>query len=81
MDSTGVKSVCLQPFDGTSDKFLIWWTRFMAYAGVHGFVQVLKIGGKSDSMPVKEETVLDATDDVDKKKIAAKKRNATLLWH
>jgi hypothetical protein len=80
MDSAGVKSVRLPSFDGTSDKFQIWWTRFMAYAGVHGFIQALKIGGESD-MPDKEEMVLDATDDVDKKKIAAKKRNAIAMAH
>jgi hypothetical protein len=80
MDSAGFMSVRLPSFDGTSDKFQIWWTRFMAYAGVHGFIQALKIGGESD-MPDKEETVLDATDDVDKKKIAAKKRNAIAMVH
>jgi hypothetical protein len=42
MESSTEKLLRLSMFDGEHKKFQIWWTRFMAYAGVLGSVKPLR---------------------------------------
>ena len=72
--STYEKSVRLPTFDGTEEKFQIFWMRFKAYAKVYKFAQALRIGGESD-LPTTDASIIDETTDPGKKQAAAKKRN------
>jgi hypothetical protein len=64
----------LPTFDGTEEKFQIFWMRFKAYAKVYKFASALKIGGET-YMPRRDATTVDITTDVGKLQAAAKKRN------
>ena len=53
----------------------MWWIRFQAYAYVKGFKAAFKKGSEKD-LPASEDESLDLSKDEDKKKQAAKDRNA-----
>ena len=72
------KTVKLPTFDGKRSSFQIWWTRFLAYATVFMFRQALVIGGES-KLPQTEDEVLDLTEEDDRKKELARKRNAVAM--
>jgi hypothetical protein len=76
--TTYKKSVRLPTFDGSIEKFQIFWMRFKAYAKVYKFAQTLKIGGESD-LPSTDAAAIDQTSDAGKKQAAAKKRNEIAL--
>lgn len=78
MDNTAVKSLKLPSFDGEHKSFQVWWTRFMAYAGVFGFAKALREGGES-IMPRTDETAIDIATAPGRAKEAAKKRNVIAM--
>jgi hypothetical protein len=59
------KSVRLPTFDGTVEKFQIFWMRFKAYAKVYKLLSALKIGGEAD-LPRTDAATLDITTDAGK---------------
>lgn len=75
MDSAAVKSLRLPTFDGTAEKFQIWWTRFWAYASVFAFAAALATGGEA-TLPAREDAVIDEATPAGVLSAAAKKRNA-----
>ena len=54
------RKLSLPEFDGASDKYQLWKTKFIAYAGVYGFHSALKDGGDTE-MPATDATTLDLT--------------------
>ena len=81
MDSVETKSVKLPTFDGTKNKFQMWWVRFMAYATVCKFNAALQVNGEHD-LPESEATVVvdTATDqNASARAGAARKRNAVAM--
>jgi hypothetical protein len=60
MESFTARLLKLPLFDGEHKKFQIWWTWFMAYAGVFGFSKGLKEGGETE-MALTEGTSFDRT--------------------
>jgi hypothetical protein len=76
MEGSMMKSVKMPLYDGTHDKFQIWWTRFLAYAGVLGFA--LALGKKMETdMPTRDgATTIDEITDAGKLQAKAKKGNA-----
>jgi hypothetical protein len=79
MNSSREKSVRLPTFDGSHKNFQLWWTRFVAYATVYKFYPAINKDASEDDRPTNEAEVLDESEDDDKKKIAAKKRNAVAM--
>lgn len=79
MQSASEKSVKLPTFDGSPKNFQIWWVRFVAYATVYKFDKAISKDALDPDMPGSEAEELNATDDADKKKIAAKNRNAVAM--
>jgi hypothetical protein len=73
-ETTYEKSVRLPTFDGTVEKFQIFWMRFKAYAKVYKFSQALKTGGETD-LPRTNSTSIDLGTDAGKLQAEAKKRN------
>ena len=69
------KSIVCPKFDGKSEKFHMWLTKFKAFAAVKNIIPALQQGGEVD-MPADEAEILDPNDNDDKKKIAAKKNSA-----
>ena len=67
MEQASERSVKLPIFNGSADKFVVWWTRFSAYAMVYSFVQAIGQAQDAD-LPAKES---DAADN-DAKKAAVK---------
>jgi hypothetical protein len=79
--SSEVKSVRLPMFDGTLDKFPVWWTRFEAFAVVHKFEKAIRVNGPDSDLPTSDSEAIDESTDDGKKKSAAKKRNAIAMAH
>ena len=65
-------------FDGTDEKYQLWWLRFKAFANVHRFGQALEIGGEM-TMPTREDTVLDRKVASEKASIDARERNMVAM--
>jgi hypothetical protein len=57
----------------------LWWTRFVAYAIVYKFIEVIRKDVPEVDMPSNEMEALDEKDDDDKKKIATKRCNAVAI--
>ena len=74
MDDTGLKSLKLPLFDGEEKNFQIWWTRFRAYAGCHGFSSAIGTE-KNSELPDREDEVLRETAAAGQRKIAARRKN------
>ena len=72
------RKLSLPEFDGASDKYQLWKTKFIAYAGVYGFQSALKDGGETE-MPATDATALDLTTETGKSADKAKKRNALAM--
>ena len=66
---TSTKVITLPTFDGTQEEFQQWWTKFMGYMNLSGFIQVLKEGGVVNLPETK-----DSKED-DQEKLKARKRN------
>jgi hypothetical protein len=64
----------LPTFDGSIEKFQIFWMRFKAYAKVYRFAAALKIGGEMD-LALMDADSIDTMTNLGKKQAAAKKRN------
>ena len=79
MNSSSEKSVRLPMFDGAPKKFQLWWMRFLAYAMVYKFNEVISKDAPDQDMPLNEAEVSDESNDAHKKKIAAKKHNAVAM--
>jgi hypothetical protein len=79
--SSEVKSVRLPTFDGTLDKFPVWWTRFKAFAVVHKFEKAIRVNGPDSDLPASDSEAIDESTDDGKKKSATKKRNAIAMAH
>jgi hypothetical protein len=75
MDNAAMKSLHLLMLDGKPEKFQVRWTRFRTYTCVFRFIKGLAKGGQSEMLSSENETLED-TDNDDKKKIPALKRNA-----
>jgi hypothetical protein len=56
-----VKSVRLPTFDGTLNKFLVWWTRFEAFAVVHKFENTIRVNGPGSDLPASDSEAIDAS--------------------
>ena len=78
MDGLISKSLKLPLFDGEAKTYMIWWSRFEAYAGCIGFLDALEPGGEK-VMPRSNKTIVDGTTDEGKLKNAAKKRNQVAM--
>ena len=78
MDDTGLKSLKLPLFDGEEKNFQIWWTRFRAYAGCHGFTQVIGTT-KNVNLPDHEDETLDETVAAEQLKILARRKNLVAM--
>ena len=74
METTTEKSVKLPQFDGSRDKFQIWWVRFAAYAMVYKFRKAIKDTADPD-LPSSEDAPIDESTAYGKKQAAAKRRN------
>lgn len=79
--SSEVKSARLPTFDGTLDKFPVWWTRFEAFAVVHKFEKAIRVNGPDSDLPASDSEAIDENTEDGKKKSAAKKRNAIAMAH
>jgi hypothetical protein len=77
--SSNAKSLRLAMFDGTREKFPVWWTRFEAYAVVQKFDQAIQLSGPDVDMPARYDEAIDISTDDGKLKAAAKKRNALAI--
>jgi hypothetical protein len=77
--ATYEKSVRLPTFDGSVEKFQIFWMGFKAYAKVYKFAQALKIGGGEGDLPSTDDAAIDQTTEPEKKQAVAKKRNKIAL--
>ena len=71
-------SIVLPKFKGAHQDFQTWWTRFLAFARVHQFIQALSETKEKD-MPAKETTVIDENTADGKLAKAAKRRNAVAM--
>ena len=78
MDDTGLKSLKLPLFDGEEKNFQIWWTRFRAYAGCHGFTQAIGTT-KNVNLPDREDETLDETVAAEQLKILARRKNLVAM--
>ena len=78
MDDTGLKSLKLPLFDGEEKNFQIWWTRFWAYAGCHGFTQAIGTM-KNVNLPDHEDETLDETVAAEQLKILARRKNLVAM--
>jgi hypothetical protein len=78
MDGLISKSVKLPLFDGEEKSYMIWWSRFEAYAGCIGFADALEAGGEA-VMPASYITPLDGTKEDGILALAAKKRNQVAM--
>ena len=74
MEDTGLKSLKLPLFDGEEKNFQIWWTRFRAYAGCHGFSSAIGTV-KNNDLPDREDEALKDSTAVGQKKIVARRKN------
>jgi len=79
MNGSSEKLVRLPTFDGSHNNFQLWWTRFVMYAMVYKFVEVISKDAPEADMPLSEMEALDETENDDKKKIAVEKRNAVAM--
>jgi hypothetical protein len=79
MQSSSEKLVRLPTFDRSAKAFQLWQMRFVAYATVHKFSEAVSKDAPDADMPLSEAELLDESIDADKKKIAAKKRNAVAM--
>ena len=78
MYESGTGKVILPKFDGAPKSFMIWYTRFMAYASVMKFAEAVR-KTKDPNLPAKEGDAIDESTDDGKKKAAALKRNAVAM--
>ena len=81
MDSTSAEttsSIRMPVFDGKHENFLIWWTRFEAYAEVKKFARSLQEGGEDD-LPQRSDVELDVNVDAKKAQYLALKRNSVAV--
>jgi hypothetical protein len=72
--TTYEKSVRLPTFNGSVEKFQIFWMRFKAYAKVYTFAFALTIGGETH-LPADDATSVDISTPEGVLQAAAKKRN------
>jgi hypothetical protein len=72
IDTMSSKSLRLPVFDGEAKKYMVWWARFTAYAGVFGFLEALE---HDENMPSNSRSEIDISNEAGKKQLAAKKRN------
>jgi len=70
------KTVKLLTFDGTASTFQMWWTRFMAFAALNKFAEVVQRYLEAN-LPQAEDDLIDETTAAGKLQALAKKRNAT----
>ena len=74
------KSVLKVPlFSGKKSEFLLWWTRFQAYANVMDCSEALSETKMKASLPGNEDEVLSSSVTGDVPKMAAKKKNARAM--
>ena len=67
--SSGLK---VKKFTGKREEFAIWWSQFCAFCTLKGILEALF--KKFDSkLPVKEDDVLNPSDNAEKEQIRAKK--------
>jgi Zinc knuckle len=61
-------------FDGNSNKYTVWWTKFKAYANINGFSDVIREKPNPD-MPTSWFDEINLTTETGKKQFQAKKMN------
>jgi Reverse transcriptase (RNA-dependent DNA polymerase) len=61
-------------FDGSIDKYTMWWTKFRAFAMLNGFGDAIQDEPDPD-LPDKWNDVIDASTESGKKQLTAKKKN------
>jgi hypothetical protein len=71
LEGTYEKSVRLPTFDGSDEKFQIFWMRFKVYAKVYKFAPALKIGGETN-LSSSNSVAVDDTTELGKKQAAQK---------
>ena len=74
MEDTGLKSLKLPLFGDEEKNFQIWWTRFCAYAGCHGFTSVISTNENSE-LPDHEGEVLHESTVAGQRNIVARRKN------
>ena len=69
------KSVPMPHFDGSDDKFELFWPKFEAYASLKGFSKAIDPNGPESDLPTKEDDYTTGNEDKKKLEVAATQRN------
>jgi hypothetical protein len=74
------RKATLPKFGGAHKDFQTWWTRFLAFAAVYQFTQVLT-GTPETDLPSSDAAVIDTSTDPGKRQKLAKDRNNIAMEH
>ena len=76
--AVGSAKAVLPKFDGSKDKFQMWWVKVRAYCAYVDCVQAIQSVVDPD-LPATESEEIDITTEEGKKKFKAKKANSTAM--